>query len=201
VNEIASYCSAVLCCRVSPKQKQEVVKLVKKNYTHQKTLAIGDGANDVNMITEAHIGVGIKGVEGQQAARSSDFAIGEFKHLRRLIFVYGREAYRRNSIMVLYMFFKNIMLVMPQFWYSLIFINSSGNFIYAEYLYEVVNILYTSMPIMLYAVLDRDCEYDTLEYRFQYYFPGPKKLFFNTMIFCQWVSFAFMESFILVVIW
>lgn len=28
------------------------------------TLAIGDGANDVNMITAAHVGVGIKGVEG-----------------------------------------------------------------------------------------------------------------------------------------
>ena len=174
---------------------------MKTNYQHLKTLAIGDGANDVNMITEAHIGVGIKGVEGQQAARSSDFAIGEFKHLRRLIFVYGREAYRKNSTMVLYCFFKNIMLVMPQFWYSMFYINSSGVFIYSEILYEMVNILYTSVPIMMFAIFDRDCDYNTLEYSHQYYFPGPKKLFFNTMVFWQWVSFACFESLILAVLW
>ena len=61
------------------------------------TLAIGDGANDVNMITAAHIGVGIAGLEGQQAVRASDYAIGQFKFLRYLLFFHGREAYRRNS--------------------------------------------------------------------------------------------------------
>lgn len=55
---MANECEAVLCCRVSPNQKREVVKMVKDNITHVKTLAIGDGANDVPMITEAHIGVG-----------------------------------------------------------------------------------------------------------------------------------------------
>jgi len=201
LNFIASKCSAVLCCRVSPKQKQEIVKLVKKSLPHLKTLAIGDGANDVNMITEAHIGVGIKGVEGQQAARSSDFAIAEFKHLRRLVFVYGREAYRKNSTMVLYCFFKNILLVMPQFWYAMVFVNSSGVIIYNEILYQFVNIIYTSVPIVCYAVLDRDCSYDTLEYSHQYYYPGPKKLFFNSMVFWQWVMFAAIEGLMIVLFW
>ncbi len=49
-------------------------------------MAIGDGTNDVSMITAAHIGIGIKGTEGNQAARVSDFSIGEFKILRKLIF-------------------------------------------------------------------------------------------------------------------
>ena len=98
----------VIACRVSPKQKAEVVNLIKARYPNKTTLAIGDGANDVNMITAAHIGIGISGLEGQQAARASDYAIGQFKHLRPLLLVHGREAYRRNSYVVGYMFYKNI---------------------------------------------------------------------------------------------
>lgn len=50
--------------------------------THQTgevTLAIGDGANDVAMIQKAHVGVGISGVEGLQAATASDYAIAQVK--------------------------------------------------------------------------------------------------------------------------
>lgn len=174
---------------------------MKSCYKHLKTLSIGDGANDVNMITEAHVGIGIKGVEGQQAARASDFAIGEFKHLRRLLFLYGRESYRKNSNMALYCCYKNVLLVMPQFWYSIFYINSSGTIIYNDFLYQFVNIIYASVPIMAYAIFDRDGFYETLEYSHQYYFPGPKKLFFNSMIFWQWVSFACVEALLIVVCW
>ena len=80
------------------------------------TLAIGDGANDVNMITSAHVGVGIKGLEGQQAARAADYSMGEFKLLRRLLLNHGRECYRRNSRLVCFNFYKNILVVLPQFW-------------------------------------------------------------------------------------
>jgi len=79
-------------------------------------LAIGDGANDVNMITAAHVGIGIRGVEGQQAARASDYAIGEFKLLKRLLVHHGRECYRKNANLILFNFFKNIILVLPLFW-------------------------------------------------------------------------------------
>ena len=68
------------------------------------------------MITEAHVGVGIRGVEGQQAARASDYAIGEFKLLRRLILYCGRESYRKNSYLIFYNFYKNLVIVLPQFW-------------------------------------------------------------------------------------
>jgi len=70
------YSDVVLACRVSPKQKADIVNLIKFRYPKKVTLAIGDGANDVNMILQAHVGVGIQGKEGQQAARSADFAIG-----------------------------------------------------------------------------------------------------------------------------
>lgn len=41
------------------------------------TLAIGDGANDVAMIQKAHVGIGISGVEGLQAACASDYSIAQ----------------------------------------------------------------------------------------------------------------------------
>ena len=87
--------------------------MVRRSKPKAVTLAIGDGANDVNMITSAHVGVGIKGVEGYQAARAADFSIGEFKFLRRLVLFHGRENYRRNSNLICYNFFKNVLLVLP----------------------------------------------------------------------------------------
>ena len=110
-------CKAVICCmfhsyplhigelnfflgRVSPLQKALVVKLVKKN---QKSilLAIGDGANDVSMIQAAHVGVGISGLEGLQAARSADVAISQFRYLKKLLLVHGSWSYQRLSKLLL----------------------------------------------------------------------------------------------------
>jgi phospholipid-transporting ATPase len=90
--------------------------MIRDKHPGKTTLAIGDGANDVNMITAAHVGVGISGLEGQQAARASDYAIGQFKHLRILTLIHGREAYRRNSYVVCYMFYKSVLFTMTIFW-------------------------------------------------------------------------------------
>ena len=87
--------------------------MIRQFKPHSITLAIGDGANDVSMITAAHVGIGIKGVEGYQAARASDYAIPEFKILQPLLFLHGRESYRKNSNLVLYNFFKNVIIVIP----------------------------------------------------------------------------------------
>jgi len=103
---LAEKMKVIIACRVSPKQKAEIVNLMKARHPGKTTLAIGDGANDVNMITAAHIGIGISGLEGQQAARASDYAIGQFKYLRTLLLIHGREAYRKNSYVVGYMFYK-----------------------------------------------------------------------------------------------
>ena len=67
VKEFIDLCegaNVVLACRVSPKQKAEIVMMMRKRHEKKTTLAIGDGANDVNMITAAHIGIGISGLEG-----------------------------------------------------------------------------------------------------------------------------------------
>ena len=91
-------CRSVIACRLTPVQKQQLVGLVKNDAVPKAvTLAIGDGANDVSMIREADVGVGIIGKEGRQAANTADFAIGQFKFLKRLMFVHGRWNYSDNQ--------------------------------------------------------------------------------------------------------
>ena len=116
--ELAVMCKAVICCRVSPLQKALVVKLVKRNLK-AILLAVGDGANDVSMIQAAHVGVGISGVEGLQAARNADVAIAQFRYLRKLLLVHGAWSYQRISRVILYSFYKNIAMFMTQFWVCL----------------------------------------------------------------------------------
>ena len=113
--EASDNVDVVLACRVSPKQKADIVNMIRKRFPKKVTLSIGDGANDVNMILQAHVGVGILGKEGQQAARSADYAIGQFKFLKSLLFVHGREANRRNSMLVLYIFYKNVLYISAQY--------------------------------------------------------------------------------------
>ena len=144
---------AVLACRVSPQQKGEIVSLVKARKPNKITLAIGDGANDVAMIMKAHVGVGIAGREGMQAARSADFAFGKFKFLRPLLFVHGREAYRRNSDIVLYAFYKNVLYVIVQFQFG-VFSVFSGQTLYEPWIYQLYNMNFTGLPIQWYALFD-----------------------------------------------
>lgn len=161
------------------------------------TLAIGDGANDVNMITAAHVGIGIKGLEGQQAARASDYAISQFRFLRRLLFYHGRECYRKNSTLVCYNFFKNILLVLPQFWFGF-FNYFSGQSLYDSFIYQMFNILYTSCPIMIYAVIDKELEPEILvANKLNYYDQGMKNSLFNRKVFWQWFFFGVLQSTIL----
>jgi phospholipid-transporting ATPase len=155
--ELTDYADVVLACRVSPKQKADIVNLIKKRYPKKITLAIGDGANDVNMILQAHVGVGLLGKEGQQAARSADFAIGQFKFLKPLMFIHGREAYRRNSFLVLYTFYKNILYISPQYVFGF-YSYFSAQVLYEPFIYQLYNITFTSIPIMFYALFDFEFE-------------------------------------------
>jgi phospholipid-translocating ATPase len=115
--ELGCRCKAVLCCRVSPLQKALVVKMVREGLGAM-CLAIGDGANDVSMIQEADIGIGISGKEGLQAVMASDYAISQFRFLSKLLLVHGRWAYIRSSELVLSFFYKNITWLLILFWHQ-----------------------------------------------------------------------------------
>lgn len=132
---IGQLCRSVIACRLTPIQKQQLVALVKKDTVPAATcLSIGDGANDVSMIREANVGVGIFGKEGRQAANNSDVAIGQFKYLRRLLLVHGRWNYIRQSRVFLYSMHKNMVITLTLFWYSY-FTRVSGTSLYESWVY------------------------------------------------------------------
>nr|XP_054363804.1 phospholipid-transporting ATPase ID isoform X4 [Mirounga angustirostris]XP_054363805.1 phospholipid-transporting ATPase ID isoform X4 [Mirounga angustirostris] len=206
--ETACACKAVICCRVTPLQKAQVVELVKK---HKKavTLAIGDGANDVSMIKSecgrgaggrlhpaailsvqlcfpssppgpvaAHIGVGISGQEGIQAVLASDYAFSQFKFLQRLLLVHGRWSYLRMCKFLCYFFYKNFAFTMVHFWFGF-FCGFSAQTVYDQYFITLYNIVYTSLPVLAMGVFDQDVpEQRSMEYP-KLYEPGQLNLLFN----------------------
>ena len=116
--EIAKTCETVICCRASPSQKADVVRLIKEDNRTIITAAIGDGANDVSMIREAHVGIGLYGNEGIRAAQSADMALSEFRFLWRLLFFHGANAYVRNAELILFFFYKNFLFTPPHVMFS-----------------------------------------------------------------------------------
>ncbi|RYR33377.1 hypothetical protein Ahy_A10g047960 [Arachis hypogaea] len=152
--ELAIGCASVICCRSSPKQKALVTRLVKTK-TGSTTLAIGDGANDVGMLQEADIGIGISGVEGMQAVMSSDIAIAQFRFLERLLLVHGHWCYRRISSMICYFFYKNIAFGLTLFFYE-IYASFSGEAAYNDWFLSLYNVFFTSLPVIALGVFDQD---------------------------------------------
>ncbi|TPX13888.1 uncharacterized protein E0L32_005588 [Thyridium curvatum] len=151
---LCKQCKSVLCCRVSPAQKAAVCAMVKTGLDVM-TLSIGDGANDVAMIQEADIGVGIAGLEGRQAAMSSDYAIGQFRFLQRLVLVHGRWSYRRIAECISNFFYKNIVWVFAIFWFQ-VYCNFDITYVF-DYTYILMfNLFFTSVPVILMGVLDQD---------------------------------------------
>ncbi|XP_009886187.1 PREDICTED: phospholipid-transporting ATPase IK [Charadrius vociferus] len=152
--DLATSCQAVICCRVTPKQKALIVQLVKK---HKKaiTLAIGDGANDVNMIKTADIGVGISGLEGMQAVQCSDYALAQFSYLQRLLLVHGRWAYLRICKFLRYFFYKTFAGLMAQVWFAF-HSGFTAQPLYEGWFLALYNIFYTTYPVLSKGLLEQD---------------------------------------------
>ena len=153
--EIALRAYAVICCRISPLQKSEIVKSVKTFDSTIISLSIGDGGNDVSMISEANIGIGLYGEEGMRAVQASDFAIGEFHLLRRLLLHSGRTNLMRTSNMILYFFYKNFIITIIHFYFGF-YNNFSGQTIIDDWFIAIYNMVLTALPLCLAAVYDFD---------------------------------------------
>ncbi|NWV93656.1 AT8B3 ATPase, partial [Machaerirhynchus nigripectus] len=152
--DLATSCQAVICCRVTPKQKALMVQLVKK---HKKavTLAIGDGANDVNMIKTADIGVGISGLEGLQAVQCSDYALAQFSFLQRLLLVHGRWNYLRICKFLRYFFYKTFAGLLAQVWFAF-HSGFTAQPLYEGWFLALYNIFYTAYPVLSVGLLEQD---------------------------------------------
>ncbi|GMH62366.1 hypothetical protein TrST_g13763 [Triparma strigata] len=187
LNEVCKLCKSVICARVTPRQKASIVDMVRYADPNVVTLSIGDGANDVPMIQTAHIGVGIHGLEGRQAVNNSDYAIGQFRFLRKLLLVHGRWNYRRTCKVCLYMFYKNVCYVVPQFLFGL-YCMMSGQPIYHDFIYQMYNTMYTATPIVIYGIMDRDVDKNTALKNPWLYFDGQANTFMSRSIFFKWVA-------------
>ena len=177
-----------ICCRVSPAQKAEVVKLA-KNYGKWITLAVGDGANDVSMIQEAHIGVGISGKEGAQASQSADFVIDQFRFLKKVLLVHGRWGYKRVSWFICYYFYKNIAVVFTELWFAL-YNGFSGQIFFLDWLPLLYNSFWTSWPCLIAFALEQDVDAAESMRLPELYKIGQKQKYFNYTHFWKWVIFA-----------
>ena len=186
-------CVAVVGCRVSPDQKKEMVSLIKFGVEGVRTLAIGDGANDVAMIQAAHIGVGIKGEEGVQAVNSSDYALAQFRFLSPLVLKHGRNNYMRMSALVIYMFYKNVVMSECQFVFA--FYNGvSGQKYFNEACIQLFNVVFTFFPILLLGAIDNDLSFDTVLKFPQIYQDCVKNKAFTVKRFWFWISNAIFEA-------
>ena len=151
--ELGLLVNSAVCCRVTPLQKASVVAMFQE--LGNTCLGVGDGANDVSMIQEARVGIGIMGLEGSQAERASDYALPRFRHLRRLIAVHGRYSLIRNSALVQYSFYKNLVYSLVQVYFC--FYNAySGQTIFDSWVLIFFNMAFTFLPPMIMGMFDFD---------------------------------------------
>ncbi|CDI97044.1 phospholipid transporting ATPase IF [Echinococcus multilocularis] len=147
--------NSVLCCRLTPIQKAEIVRMMKGSRKPSPVCcAIGDGANDVSMILEAHVGIGLFGKEGRQAVRASDYALGRFRFLKRALLFHGFHYYVRTANLVQYFFYKNLVFTLTQVLFGIFSLFSSQS-IYANIYLLLYNITMTSIPIIFYGIFEQ----------------------------------------------
>ncbi|KAM4554253.1 phospholipid-transporting ATPase ID [Fundulus diaphanus] len=193
--DLACLCKTVICCRVTPLQKAQVVELVRR-HKRAVTLAVGDGANDVSMIKTAHIGVGISGQEGMQAVLASDYSFAQFRYLQRLLLVHGRWSYFRMCHFLAYFFYKNFAFTLVHFWYGF-FCGFSAQTVYDQWFITLFNIVYTSLPVLAMGLFDQDVnEQNSLRYP-SLYKPGQQNLLFNKRQFFLCTLQGMVTSFLL----
>lgn len=185
---LVSKVRSVICCQVTPKQKAEIVKCV-KDHTPHVCLSIGDGANDVNMIQTADIGVGIFGREGTQAARAADYAIRQFKDLRRLVMVHGRYSMVRNSLLIKVSFFKNIAVFITQFYFAF-FNKFSGQTIIEDWFMTFFNIFMSSVPPICIGLFEKDASERTIKKYPEVHYAVPSGYMFNCWRLIIWLVYG-----------
>ncbi|XP_053419309.1 phospholipid-transporting ATPase IB-like [Nycticebus coucang] len=192
---LALSCRAVLCCRLSPLQKAEIVDMVKRHVS-AITLAIGDGANDVGMIQTAHVGVGISGNEGMQATNNSDYAIAQFSYLEKLLLVHGAWNYFRVTKCILYCFYKNVVLYVVELWFTF-FNGFSGQIIFERWCISLYNVVFTSLPPLTLGIFEQCCSKSSLLKYPQVYTMSQTGEIFNTKVFWIQCINALIHSFII----
>lgn len=193
--DLSQAVNSAVCCRLTPLQKANVVRMFQQA-TGATALAIGDGANDVSMIQEGRVGVGIVGLEGAQAALAADYAIPRFKHLRRLCAVHGRYALVRNAICTTYSFYKNALMSLPQVYYAF-YTGFSSMTLYNGWLLSFYNVIFTSIPPLFAGIFEKDAAESTLLENPQLFPPLGQGQYFDVPTLARWFVEAIIHSLVL----
>lgn len=195
-SELAILSRTAICCRVTPSQKAQLVQLLKS--CDYRTLAIGDGGNDVKMIQQADIGVGISGREGLQAARAADYSIGKFRFLKRLILVHGRYSYNRTAFLSQYSFYKSLIICFIQIFFSFVS-GISGTSLFNSVSLMAYNVFYTSIPVLV-SVLDKDLSERTVMQHPQILFYCQAGRLLNPSTFAGWFGRSLFHALVVFVV-
>ena len=191
--DLATRVDSVICCRASPSQKASLIRSVRKTLKSAITLAIGDGANDIAMIQEAHLGIGIAGKEGLQAARVSDYSIAQFRFLSKLLLVHGRWNYIRTCKYTLGTFWKEMMFYLTQALYQH-YTSYTATSLYESWSLSMFNTLFTSLPVIFMGIFEADLKSETLLAIPELYSLGQKNRGFNLKIYLFWAAMAASEA-------
>eukprot|EP00462_Mataza_sp_D1_P001037 CAMPEP_0175093256 /NCGR_PEP_ID=MMETSP0086_2-20121207/2909_1 /TAXON_ID=136419 /ORGANISM="Unknown Unknown, Strain D1" /LENGTH=1538 /DNA_ID=CAMNT_0016366193 /DNA_START=38 /DNA_END=4654 /DNA_ORIENTATION=+ len=183
---LASVSKSVIFARAQPAMKKRMVTEIMERVPKARCLAVGDGANDTDMIQAAHVGVGISGVEGTAAMTASDYAIGTFRMLHTLVFVHGFWSYHRVSNLILFIFYKATLLAGVNFYYGF-YSGFSGQQFYNDPLYLLYNVVFTSLPIIFTSILDQPLPRDVLENNPEA-FRAAKRTRFTVLSFIGWIG-------------
>ncbi|KAK3726094.1 drs2 neo1 protein [Vermiconidia calcicola] len=189
---LISTIDSVICCRASPAQKANIVKGIRARM-FGLTLAIGDGANDIAMITAAHVGIGISGKEGLQASRVADFSIAQFRFLQRLLLVHGRWNYDRTAKFILWTYWKEMFFYMVQALYQR-YNGYSGSSLYENWSLTVLNTLFTSLCVIVPGMFEQDLAADTLLAIPEMYVYGQRNQGLNVPQFIAWMALGALQG-------
>ncbi|KAL6816090.1 hypothetical protein V8C40DRAFT_254445 [Trichoderma camerunense] len=191
---------SVICCRASPAQKALLVQTVRsklKKYRGKNrrglTLAIGDGANDLAMIQASHVGIGISGKEGLQAARVADYAIAQFRFLQRLLLVHGRWNYIRTAKFIICTFWKEMFFYLPAAQYQR-YNGYTGTSLYQSASLTVFNTLFTSLCTICMGIWEQDLSAETLLAIPELYIYGQRNMGLNFWKYMRWMVLAAIEG-------
>ena len=190
---LATTTSSVICTRASPAQKASLVRTIRLTLPSSVTLAIGDGANDIAMIQEAHVGIGIAGREGLQAARTSDYSIAQFRFLVKLLLVHGRWNYVRVCKYTLGTFWKEMLFYLVQaLWQR--WNGWSGTSLYEPWSLSMFNTLFTSLPVIFIGIFEKDLAASTLLAVPELYSVGRLSRGFNFRLYLYWAGMGAVEA-------
>ncbi|KAI1335276.1 phospholipid-translocating P-type ATPase [Xylariaceae sp. FL0016] len=199
--DLAVRADAVICCRAAPSQKAALVESIRKTVPSSLTSAVGDGANDISMIQASHVGIGISGREGLQAARVADYSIAQFRFLQRLLLVHGRWMYLRTGKYIRATFWKEMVFYLCQAQFQH-WDGYSTTSLYESWNLTFFNVFFTSLPVILLGIFEQDLKPRTLLSVPELYTFGQRDQGFNFKMFLGWVFMGAVDTVIIfMIIW